>query len=62
MIKIYWNGLRFQISSLVHIKMSPDLRESKTVLDSGFNALESGCQVPLDLGLCQWNLDCGFQS
>ena len=55
MIKIYWNGLRFQISSLMHIKMSPDLRESKTVLDSGFHALESGFQVPLDLGLCQWN-------
>ena len=26
--KIYWNALRFQISSLMHIKMSPNLRDT----------------------------------
>ena len=33
---------------------------SKTVLDSGFHAVDSGFQV-LDSSLCQWNLDSGFQ-
>ena len=40
---------------------SPHLRGSKTVLDSRFHSVDSGFQV-LDLGLCQWNLDSGFQS
>ena len=35
--------------------------ESKTVLDSGLHAEGSGFQL-LDSGLCQWNLDFGFQS
>ena len=35
--------------------------ESKTVLDSGLHAVGSGFQL-LDSGLCQWNLDFGFQS
>ena len=39
----------------------PHVRISKTVLDSGFQAVESGLQV-LDSSLCQWNLDSGFQS
>ena len=39
---------------------SPRVRESRTLLDSGFHAVDSGFQV-LDLGLCQWNLDSGFQ-
>ena len=37
------------------------LRESKTVWDSGFNAVDSRFQA-LDSELCQWNLDSGFQS
>ena len=40
---------------------SPHVRESKTVLDSGFHITDSGFQV-LDSNLCQWNLDSGFQS
>ena len=39
----------------------PNVRESKTVLDSGFHAEEFVFQV-LDSSLCQWNLDSGFQS
>ena len=37
------------------------VRESKIVLDFGFQAVDSGLQV-LDSGLCVWNLDSGFQS
>ena len=33
----------------------------KTVLDSGFHAVDSGLQI-LDSSLCEWNLDSGFQS
>ena len=40
---------------------SPNVRESKTVLDSGFHAVDSTFQL-LDSSLCQWNLDSGFQS
>ena len=36
------------------IDWSPYVREYKTVLDSGFQILDSS--------LCQWNLDSGFQS
>ena len=39
----------------------PQLNESKTVVDSGFQAGNSGFQV-LDCSLCQWNLDSGSQS
>ena len=39
---------------------SPRVNESKTVVDSGFQAGNSGFQV-LDCSLCQWNLDSGFQ-
>ena len=35
--------------------------ESKTVLDSGFQAVNSGFQVQ-DSSVSQWNLDSGFQS
>ena len=35
-------------------RISPPLREYKTVLESGFQDLDSS--------LCQWNLDSGFQS
>ena len=35
--------------------------ESKTVLDSGFYAVDSGFQE-LDCSHCQWNLDSVFQS
>ena len=42
-------------------RISPPLRESKTVLESGFQAVDSGFQ-DLDSSLCQWNLDSGFQS
>lgn len=40
---------------------SPHIRESITVLDSGFHAVDSGFQV-LDSWICHWNLDPGFQS
>ena len=40
---------------------SPHVRESKTVSDSGFHAVDSGVQV-LDYSLCQWNTDTRFQS
>ena len=40
---------------------SPNVRESKTILDSGFHAVDSRFQL-LDSSLCQWNLDSGFQS
>ena len=43
------------------IEDSPNVRESKTVLDSGFHAVDSGLTV-LDFSLCQWNMDFGFQS
>ena len=42
-------------------KLLPHIRESRTVLDSGFHAVDSGFQV-LDSSLCQWNVDSGFQS
>ena len=31
------------------------VRESKTVLDSGFHTMDSGFQIP-DSSLCRWNL------
>ena len=34
---------------------SPHVRETKTVLDSGFHAVDSGFQIS-----CQWTLDSGF--
>ena len=40
---------------------SRHVRESKTVLDPGFHAVDSRFQV-LDFTLFQWNLDSGFQS
>ena len=40
---------------------TPFVRESKTVLDSEFQAVDSGFQE-LDFSFCHWNLDCGFQS
>ena len=42
-------------------RISPPLRESKTVLDSGFYAVDSGFQVR-DSSCCQWNLGSEFQS
>ena len=39
----------------------PHVRESRTVLDSGFHAVDSGFRVP-DSCLFLWNLDSGFQS
>ena len=39
----------------------PYIRKTKTVLDSGFHAVDSGFQI-LDSSLCQRNLDSGFQS
>ena len=38
---------------------SSHIRESKTVLDSGFWIPHSVFRIQ---GLCQWNLDSGFQS
>ena len=43
----------------VRMSRSPHIRESKTVLDSEFHAVDSGFQV-LDSNLCQRNLDSGF--
>ena len=40
---------------------SPLVRDSRTFLDSGFHAVDSGLQVPHS-SLCQWNLDSGLQS
>ena len=40
--------------------LPPHVRESKTVLDSGFHAVDFGFQV-LDSWLCHWNLDSGFR-
>ena len=37
-------------------RMSPYVREPKTVLDSGSHAVDSGFQL-LDSSLFQWNLD-----
>ena len=45
---------------IFEITLSPDESESKSVLDSGFHAVDSGFQV-LDSTLCQWNLDSWFQ-
>ena len=42
------------------MQLSLHVKESKTVLDSGFHTVDSGFQV-LDSSLCQWNLDSGFQ-
>ena len=41
--------------------ITPRIRESKTVLDSGFHAVHFGFQL-LDSSFCKWNLDSGFQS
>ena len=40
---------------------SSHARKSKTVLNSGLHAVDSGFQV-LNSSLCWWNLDSGFQS
>ena len=50
------NGLSFLFNKIDH----PRVRESKTVLDSGIHATDSGLQV-LDSSVCQWNLDSRFQ-
>ena len=42
-------------------QLSPHVRESKTVLESGFRTVDSGFQV-LDSSICQENLDSGFQN
>ena len=42
-------------------QLSPHVRESKTVLESGFRTVDSGLQV-LDSSICQENLDSGFQN
>ena len=47
-------------SFLVNKVDRPTVRESKTVLDSGFHAGDSWFQV-LDSSLCQWKLDSEFQ-
>ena len=42
--------------------VSPHVRESKKVLDSGFNLVDSGFQVLINSGIripCQWNLVSG---
>ena len=44
-----------------YISESLHVRESKTVLDSGFHAVDYGFQV-LDSSICQWDLDSGFHA
>ena len=47
--------------SISHVgRMSPYVREPKTVLDSGLHAVDSGFQL-VDSSLFQWNLDSGFR-
>ena len=46
---------------LVPTLFLPQVRESRTALDSGFHVRDSGFQV-LDSNLCQWNLNSGFRS
>ena len=41
----------------LYFQLSPQVRESKTVLDSGFLAVDPGFWI-----LCQWNFLSGFQS
>jgi len=48
------------IFSMVLFVTSPNVRESKAVLDSEFHALDAGLQV-LDPSLCQEKLDSVFQ-
>ena len=43
------------------VSFPPHVMESKTVLDSGSQAVDFGFQV-VDSSQCQWSLDCGFQS
>ena len=42
--------------------LSPNVKESKTVLDSGFEDGNSGFQVQDSGFFCHWRLDSGFQS
>ena len=63
----FWHkrGERTSVTSNVSFSCtsarSSHVRESKTVLDSGFYAMNSGFQV-LDSSLCQWHLGSGFKS
>ena len=41
----------------LYFQLSPQVRESMTVLDSGFLAVDSGFRF-----LCQWNFHSGYQS
>ena len=49
------------VFSFTQKEVSPHLRESKTVFDAGFHAVDSGFRVP-DSSLYPWNLDSGSQS
>ena len=49
------------VFSFTQKEVSPHLRKSKTVFDSGFHAVVSGFRVP-DSSLYPWNLDSGSQS
>ena len=42
--------------------ISPRVKESKTILDSEFRAVDSGFQGTGFRILCQWQLDSGLQS
>ena len=44
------------------VSSSPHGRESKTVLDSGFHAMDSGTKDRIPERLCQWKLGSGFKS
>ena len=64
----YFHGKYWPVSGELQLKSVPlstshctSIMEFKTVLDSGFHAVDSRFQV-LDSNLCQWNLDSGFQS
>ena len=67
-IETLWSSPKMQINlkqhksltGFVFKNLSSHVRESKTVLDFGFQVMDSAFQV-LDSS-CQWNFDSGFQS
>ena len=55
-----WGGGRVAVRVFHWQDILPYVRESRTVLYSGFHTVDSGFQV-LDSSICQWNLDSEFQ-
>ena len=61
LLKTWKEGINNTLACTKEGTDSPSVRKSKTVLDPGFYAMDSGFQV-LVSSLCQWNPDSGFQS